>query len=33
MSFEINLIFMIKPFFQRDQKLKKLKFLENENSF
>ena len=34
MDFEINLIFLIDPFFLHDQKSKqKLKYLENEKSF
>ena len=34
MNFKINLIFLIKPFFQYDKKsLQKLKYLENEKSF
>ena len=34
MNFEINLIFLIKPFFPHDQKSRqKIKYLENERSF
>ena len=33
MDFEINLIFLIEPFFLHDQKDQKLKYLENEKSF
>ena len=35
MNFEVNLIFLIKPFFLHDQKRrgKKMKYLDNENSF
>ena len=33
-NFEINLIFLIKPFFLHDQTVKtKFKYLENEKSF
>ena len=33
-NFEINLIFLIKPFFLRDQTVKtKIEYLENEKSF
>ena len=33
MNFEVNFIFLIKPFFLHDEKLKILKYLENEKSF
>ena len=34
MNFEVNLIFLIKPFFVHDQKvMTKLKYLENEKTF
>ena len=34
MNFEVNLIFLIKPFFLHDKKSgQKLKYLENEKSF
>ena len=34
MNFEANLIFLIKPFFQHDQKIMtKTKYLETEKSF
>ena len=35
MDFEINLVFLIEPFFLHDhlQVMKKLKYLENEKSF
>ena len=32
-NFEVNLIYLIKPFFLHDQKILKLKYLENEKSF